>query len=65
VPTLLIVGAKDAVISVESIVRSTAFLLEFELKMVEDAGHFPHQEKPRDVNNALLDFLRGEFSIPF
>lgn len=57
VPCLLILGNQDASVRLESVVRSTEYLGQFQLKIVDSAGHFPHQERPEDVNNLLLSFL--------
>lgn len=59
VSTLLIVGNKDPSIAVESIVRSTEYLEDFQLKLIEGVGHFPHQENSSQVNHILFDFLLG------
>lgn len=59
VPSLLIVGNKDPSIAVESIVRSTEFLDDFQLKLIEGVGHFPHQENSSKVNQFLIGYLLG------
>lgn len=61
VPTLLLTGNKDPWVNLESIVKSSDYVEKFLVKMVEGAGHFPHQECPEAVNNLLLSFLIGEF----
>lgn len=60
VPTLLIVGNKDPFIQLESVVKSTEYAKKFLLKIVDGAGHFPHQENPELVNKLLLSFLTGK-----
>lgn len=57
VPTLLLTGNKDPWVNLESIVKSSDYVDKFLVKMVEGAGHFPHQECPEAVNKLLLSFL--------
>lgn len=66
VPTLLLTGNKDPWVNLESIVKSSDYVEKFLVKMVEGAGHFPHQECPEAVNNHLLSFLIGKcFQIKY
>ncbi|MEX0306691.1 MAG: alpha/beta fold hydrolase [Ruegeria sp.] len=57
-PTLVICGAHDA----ENLVRKHAFMAdlipEAELRLVDEAGHFPTLETPDIVNEMLRDWLR-------
>lgn len=57
VPCLLITGNKDTFICLESIVKSTEYSEKYSMKIVDGAGHFPHQEMPETVNLHLLSFL--------
>ncbi len=57
---LLISGKCDDAISLESVVRSTEYIQKYCLKVIEDAGHYPHQENPEKINRALLEFLMGK-----
>lgn len=59
---LLITGKSDESILLESLVRSTEYIRTYFLKVIDDAGHYPHQEKPEMVNTALLEFLLGKIS---
>lgn len=59
VPCLLIFGNEDRSLRLESVVRSTEYLNKYQLKIIDSAGHFPHQERPDEVNNLLLSFLIG------
>jgi len=63
VPCLLLTGNKDQFVNLESVVKSTEYVQNFSLKIVEGAGHFPHQELPDTVNNMLLTFLIGKFRL--
>lgn len=38
--------------------RSTDYCEKFQVKIVEGAGHFPHQEDPETVNRYILKFLK-------
>ena len=58
--TLLIVGNADPSVSLENIVQSTEFIETFNVKVVQGAGHFPHQEKPEIVNESIIKFLIGK-----
>ncbi|KAG8297112.1 hypothetical protein J6590_041420 [Homalodisca vitripennis] len=57
VPCLLILGNQDFSVQLESVVRSTEYLSKYQLKIIDSAGHFPHQERPEEVNVMLLNFL--------
>lgn len=59
VPIMLISGNKDPLVKLESVVKSTDYVTKFFMKIVENSGHFPHQERPNDVNKFLLSFLTG------
>lgn len=57
--TLLIVGNMDPILTIENIVHSTEYVDKFYIKVISGAQHFPHQQKPDIVNEAILKFLRG------
>lgn len=57
VPVILITGDRDKFIKLESIVKSTDFCDKFYVKIVDGAGHFPHQEKSQKFNEILLKYL--------
>uniref|UniRef100_A0AAU6QEK5 Epoxide hydrolase n=1 Tax=Kerria lacca TaxID=473130 RepID=A0AAU6QEK5_9HEMI len=54
---LLINGKTDESVPLETIVKSTEYVEKYYLKIIEDAGHYPHQENPEMVNKALVEFL--------
>lgn len=64
VPTLLITGNQDQDVKLEGIVKSTDFCEKFVMKIVEGAGHFPHQENPDLFNRLLLKYLLVRPSKP-
>jgi hypothetical protein len=47
----------------ESIIQSTEYVEKFSVKIVSGAGHFPHQEKPELVNEAIIKFLVGKLDL--
>lgn len=58
VSTLLIQGNEDCGIKLEGVVRSTEYCEKFVLRVIEAAGHFPHQENPDTFNTEVLKFLK-------
>jgi pimeloyl-ACP methyl ester carboxylesterase len=60
VPTLAIHGARDGCMGVELLAGMEAFFPRGVQKLiVEDAGHFVHQEQRQLVTKAILDFVRA------
>lgn len=60
---LLVTGKLDDSVPLESVVKSTEFIQKYYLKIIENAGHYPHQENPAMVNKALLEFLLGMLHV--
>lgn len=59
VPTLYIHGAEDGCIGADiSEGMEPFFTGRFEKQIVENAGHFVHQEKPEIFNHKVIDFLK-------
>ena len=59
VPTLFFHGEKDDCIGVElSEGMESLFPKGLRKVIVRGAGHFVHQEKPDEVNRALVEFLK-------
>ncbi|XP_047104265.1 epoxide hydrolase 4-like isoform X1 [Schistocerca piceifrons] len=56
-PCMFITGNRDPCLTLESIVTSTEFTEKFLVKIVNEAGHYPHQEKPEVVNKMIISFL--------
>ncbi len=57
-PTLYLHGRNDECIGVELAEGMEAFFPQgLQQVIVEDAGHFVHQEKPEEVNRVILEFL--------
>lgn len=62
VPCLLIIGNQDSSVQLESVVRSAEYLSNYQLKIIDSVGHFPHQERPAEVNSLLLSFLISKYN---
>jgi pimeloyl-ACP methyl ester carboxylesterase len=59
-PTLYLHGSADGCIGVELAVRAERLLAPgSRMTIVEDAGHFLHLEKPREVNEHILAWITG------
>ena len=61
VPTLAITGRNDGCIDsdiFQALCKSEDFPMGLEVRVVENAGHFLHQEQPEAVNELLLSWLR-------
>lgn len=57
VPALVIAGARDDVVPADHQQALVGMLPHADLLLVQEAGHFPHQERPEEVNQALIRFL--------
>jgi pimeloyl-ACP methyl ester carboxylesterase len=57
-PTLYLHGRNDGCIGFELLEGMADYFTKgLEVKTLEHAGHFAHQEKPEEVNQLMLDFL--------
>ena len=59
VPTLLVYGGRDRLVSPRSAYRALRAFPHARLVFLPDAGHVPHLEAPEVVAGALMAFLRG------
>ena len=57
VPTLVVWGAQDEVVSLVSGRRAAAKIPHSELVVIEECGHLPMEEKPEELLRAVLPFL--------
>lgn len=57
VPVVLITGNRDKFVRLEGIVNSTDYCDKSYVKIVDQAGHFPHQENPEKFNQIVIKFL--------
>jgi pimeloyl-ACP methyl ester carboxylesterase len=56
-PTLLIWGDRDRVVPLAQGERLRETMPHAQLKVIETAGHIPHEECAAEVNGLMLDFL--------
>jgi pimeloyl-ACP methyl ester carboxylesterase len=56
-PTLIVWGARDALIPVSHGVAAHAAIAGSRLEIFDDAGHFPHCESPARFTDTLVDFI--------
>ena len=54
---LLIHGDKDSLVPLSNSVRLAALLPNAELKIMKDAGHVPHEERPDEFLGLVDDFM--------
>jgi pimeloyl-ACP methyl ester carboxylesterase len=60
VPALVVWGAEDELISVESGRRAAARLPHSEFAMMEGVGHVPMEERPEELLRIILPFLERQ-----
>ncbi|XP_037915535.1 epoxide hydrolase 4-like [Hermetia illucens] len=58
-PVLIITGNADNFCCLEAMVKSTEYCDNFLVKIIEGAGHWPHQQVPDEFNKIVLNFLVG------
>jgi pimeloyl-ACP methyl ester carboxylesterase len=61
-PALVVWGAADPFIGVEYAERQREFFDVQDVAILEDSGHWPFQDDPDSVQEAVLPFLRGRLS---
>jgi pimeloyl-ACP methyl ester carboxylesterase len=59
VPTLVVAGERDRVISPRWNARTAAAIPDARLEVLPDCGHTPHEECPDALLEVLRDFLNG------
>jgi len=60
--TLFLVGNIDPQVSLEMVSKSAEYVSKFAVKIVNMAGHSPHQEQPEVVNQFINQFIKGDVS---
>jgi pimeloyl-ACP methyl ester carboxylesterase len=64
VPALVVCGDADKPVPLENASTILAErILDAQLVVVKDAGHFPHMEKPEIVNEAMWQWLRERVPV--
>ena len=56
-PTLVITGDDDRIVPTEQSLRLADELPNAELKVIAQSGHLPHEEKPVEFMQAVIEFL--------
>lgn len=59
-PTLIVSGNEDKTFKLETIVKSSEYCVTSLIKIIEDVGHFPHQESPLEFNEIIMTYLVGK-----
>ena len=57
-PVLLLIGDADIINSEKSVERAQEFLVNSKTKIIKDAGHFLSIDQSKEVNNAIVTFLK-------
>ena len=55
--TLVITGDNDLVVATADSIRLAAELPSAELVVIEETGHLPNEEKPREFATAIIQYL--------
>ena len=58
-PVLVITGDNDLVVETADSIRLSSELSNAELVVIENAGHLPNEEKPREFATAIIQYLVG------
>lgn len=61
IPTLFIGAEHDIVISRKQIEAMKPHVEDLEIRMIQDCGHWTQQEKPHELNEIMLDWLRRRY----
>lgn len=59
IPTLIVWGLKDSAFRPKQLERWQSILPNARVVTIADAGHWPHEEAPSEVADAIASFLRG------
>ena len=59
VPTLLLRGASDGIVSAEYLARYAALFPQARIETIAAAGHLPHVEQRASTAAKVLQFLNG------
>ena len=62
IPTLLVWGSRDGVVSPASARPLLESFTHAELAMIEGAGHVPYEELPEEFNRAVIGFLSKQLA---
>lgn len=59
-PCMIITGNQDRIHNLDTVVKSGDYCQNASIKIIENAGHAPHQEASTQFNTLLLGFLLGK-----
>lgn len=57
-PTIIIYGDRDQLFDLEQALTMYRYLDRSQLCIIPNCGHLPNEERPRDFNRAVLNFIR-------
>jgi pimeloyl-ACP methyl ester carboxylesterase len=63
VPTLFVGARLDGVVSPRQIEAMKPCVTDLEIHMLEDCGHWTQQEKPAELNAAMIDWLERRYPV--
>lgn len=58
-PCIIIAGNEDPNYKLETVIKSAEFCENSLIRIIEGAGHFPHQSHWTEVNHILVKYLGG------
>lgn len=61
VPALFVGADNDIIISRKQIEAMKPHVEDLEIRIIEDCGHWTQQEKPQELNDIMLDWLRRRY----
>ena len=61
VPALFVGASNDIIISQKQIEAMKPFVLDLEMQMIENCGHWTQQDKPDELNRIMLDWLARRY----
>ncbi len=60
VPTLIIWGRNDSIMPLDDAYKFQTDIRNSIVRVVEDCGHIPQEEKPEETAKLIIEFLQGE-----
>ena len=60
-PTLFIGATDDVVVPLRQIEAMKPHIPDLEMHMLDNCGHWSQQERPRDINRLIIDWLGRRF----
>jgi pimeloyl-ACP methyl ester carboxylesterase len=63
VPTLFVGAANDVVVSPRQIEAMKPSVIDLEIHMIEDCGHWTQQEKPGELNAVMIEWLERRYPV--